>query len=254
VPGREQGGRPRLPGRPAAGGPDGHVQALLAERPLHDREGRAGPAVRVGCRGEPGRPAEQPRLGLGADEERHRPGAVGRICGQPDDPRAGFGCPPERGPIPGGWGCGVPAGDSARELDGEVDQPGLRPGAGGWGPDRVEGAHADVLLGGCRRSDGRAATAERRAGSRTRGPARAGGSPQRVGGAGRRARGHAQDPFGLGVRRGSRSREPWLAFRCGMAGARVPLRAPAVKRDPARRPPLSDRNHPVLLWLPDQRG
>jgi hypothetical protein len=252
VPGREQGGRPRLPGRPAAGGPDGHVQALLAQRPFDDREGRAGPAVGVGCRGEPGWPAEQPRLGLGADEQGYRPGAVGRACGQPDDPRAGFGYPPERGPIPGGWGCGVPAGDSARELDGEVGQPGLRPGGGGWGSDGVEGAHADVLLDGSRRSVAVRQPLEP-GGEQDSGPARAGGSPQRVGGAGRRARGQAQDPFGLGVRRGSRSREPWVAFRCGMAGARVPCRALAVKHDRAPRPPLSDRNHPVLLWLPDRQ-
>ena len=177
MPGREQGGRPRLPGRPAAGGPDGHVQALLAERPLDDREGRAGPAVGVGRRGEPGRPAEQPRLGLGADEEGHRPGPVGGACGQPDDPRAGFGYPPGRGPNSGGWGCGVPAsggcgcgvpaGDSARELGGEAGQPRLRPGGGGWGSDGVEGAHAGPL-GGWRRSGGRAAAAERRVESRTR--------------------------------------------------------------------------------------
>jgi hypothetical protein len=74
---------------------------------------------------------------------------------------------------------------------------------------------------------GAAAPGERR----TRGPARASGSPQRVGRAGRRAWGHAQDPFSLGVRRGSRPR----AFRCGMATRRVPFRPPPVKPRALRR-------------------
>ena len=61
-------------------------------------------------------------------------------------------------------------------------------------------------------------------------PARAGGSPQQVGGAGRRARGHAQDPIGLEARLGW----PLAAFRCGMASGRVPSAAPAVKPGRAR--------------------
>jgi len=216
MPGREQGARPFLPGGPPARGPDGRVQALLAERPLDHGQGRAGPAVGVGCGDHPGGPAEQPRLDLGGDEERDRPGPVGREVG--------------RGPV----------GDPARKLDGEVDG--------------IQGAHRGVLWVAIPALEGPCGSPEeRRAECGTRGPARAGGSPQREG-AGRRARGHAQDPFSLGVRRGSRSREPWVAFRCGMAGARVPFPAAPVKRDPPRRAPLSDRNHPVVLWLPDHPG
>ena len=114
----------------------------------------------------------------------------------------------------------------------------------------VEGAHAESFRWTPRRSGAvrQRVDAGRGEGLGT-GPG--GGSPQREGGAGRRARGHAQDPFSLGVRRGSR---PWVAFRCGMASGRVPSPAPSVKNKGANRPPLSDRNQPVLLRLPDQPG
>jgi len=104
VPGREQGTGPGLPGGPAPGGPDGRVQALLAERPLDDGEGGPGPTVAVGRGDQPGRPAEQPRLDLRGHEQRDRPGPVERRVGR------------------------RPVGDPARKLDGEVDG--------------VQGAHA----------------------------------------------------------------------------------------------------------------
>ena len=107
--GREQGAGPGLPGGPAPGGPDGRVQALLAERPVDDGEGRAGPAVPVRPGDQPGRPAEQPRLDLRGDQERDRPRPVGRRVG--------------RGPV----------GNPARKLDGELDG--------------VEEAHAGPLGG-----------------------------------------------------------------------------------------------------------
>ena len=143
VAGREQGAGPGLPGGPAPGGPDGRVQALLTERPLDDGERRPGPAVPVGRGDEPGRPAEQPRLDLRGDQERDRPGPVGRGCGQPGDAPALVGYPPSQGPR-ASWG-GLRR-DPGRELDGEVDQLGLRPG-GGWSANGIERAHAGPLGG-----------------------------------------------------------------------------------------------------------
>src|SRR4029453_3047701 len=84
-----------------------------------------------------------------------------------------------------------------------------------WGPGgRCRRGACGRPLGWTPAPGGRAAAGMTAGGEEGRGPARAGGSPQREGGAGRRARGHAQDPFSLGVRLGSR---PWVAFRYGMA-------------------------------------
>jgi hypothetical protein len=127
---------------------------------------------------------------------------------------------PERGPISGGAGSGVGAfagpvagllADSlARRMVRSTRAASDHRVAGGWPVSAGRMRTSFVVDPGAwmtvwQRSD---------AGRKGRGSARAGGSPQRVGGAGRRARGHAQDPFSLGVRRGSR---PWVAFRCGMA-------------------------------------
>jgi hypothetical protein len=223
MPGREQRAGPGLPGGPPTGGPDGRVQALLAEPPLDHGQGHGRAAMAVGAGDQPRGPVNQPRLDLRGDQERHQPG-VGRGLVREIDREVD------------------------RESGGQLDQLGVRPRwcGSGRGTGGIDGAHADVLCGGPRRTAG-GWPRERRVECRTRGPARAGGSPQRVGGAGRRARGHAQDPFRLGVRRGSR---PRMAFRCGMAPGRVPLRARRVK--PAA--PLSDRNQPVALWLPDRPG
>jgi hypothetical protein len=120
--------------------------------------------------------------------------------------------------------------------------------SGQAGPGRAVSTERMVVL--CEWSRPAHGSAAARGERRTRGPARASGSPQRVGRAGRRAWGHAQDPFSLGVRRGSRPR----AFRCGMATRRVPFRPPPVKPTGAPPAPLSDRNQPVALWLPDRPG
>ena len=180
VTGREHGGGPGPPGGPAAGGPDGRVEALLAERAVDHRDGHGGAAVVVGRGDQAGRPPEEPGLGLRGDQQWDRPGPVGR---------------------PGGGGRGLQG-----QVDGEPDQLGRKVGGG-------EGAHAGVLCYGGGK-DGR--------------PARAGGSPQQLGEAGRRARGHAQDPFSLGVRRGSR---PWVAFRCGMAMGEGAVRGAVCQAD-----------------------
>ena len=131
---------------------------------------------------------------------------------------------PERGPISGGAGSGV--GAFASSLAGSL----VGSGADSLARRMVRSTRAASdhrVAGGWPVSAGRMRTSfvvdpgawmtvwqRSDAGRKGRGSARAGGSPQRVGGAGRRARGHAQDPFSLGVRRGSR---PWVAFRCGMA-------------------------------------
>ena len=200
MPGREQGTGAGPPGRPAAGHPDGRVQALLAERPLDHRHSHRGPAVAVGGRDQPDRPPEQPRLHLPGHQQRHRPRPVLRACGR----------------IGG-------------EADGELDQLGRWPCGRGGGrrADGIEGAHAGVLCVG----PGGGGWRRRRVGWRTRGTARAGGSPQRVGGAGRRAPGQAQEPFGLGVRRGARAR---VAFRCGMARPKGAVTRAACQGRPVR--------------------
>jgi hypothetical protein len=216
VPGREQRAGPGLPGGPPPGGPDGRVQALLAERPLDHGEDHGRVPVVVDGGDHPGLPADQPRLDFRAHQQRHRPGRVGR---------------------------GFEQSGLVREPGGQLDQLGIWPGWPGVGD--VHGAHGSSFV------KVPAGAWQRRVERRTRGPARAGGSPQRVGGAGRRARGHAQDPFSLGVRRGSR---PKVAFRCDMATRRVPFRPSPVKPMGAPPAPLSDRNQPVLLWLPDRPG
>jgi hypothetical protein len=198
---REHCGGAGPPGGPAAGGPDGRVEALLAECALDDGDGDGVAVVAMGGCDQPGRPAEQPGLGLRGDQQRDRPGPVGGRVGE-------------------GHGLGG-------QVGGEPGEPG-RNGNG------TEGAHAGVLLVRNGKDEG---------------TARAGGSPQRVGGAGRRARGHAQDPLSLGVRRGSRA---WVAFRCGMAMREGAGTGPVCQA--ARWAPLSDRNHPVLLRMPDQQG
>jgi hypothetical protein len=75
VAGRERRRRPGPPGGPPAGGPDGRVEALLAERALHDGERHRRPAVVVGRCHLAGRPAEQPGLDLRGQQERDLPGA-----------------------------------------------------------------------------------------------------------------------------------------------------------------------------------
>jgi hypothetical protein len=198
MPGREQRAGPGLPGGPPTGGPDGRVQALLAEPPLDHGQGHGRVPVVVDGGDQPGWPADQPRLDVRGHQQRHRPGSVGRAFQQ---------------------------GGLVREPGGQLDQLGIRPGWPGAGG--VDGAHGSSFVYDPAAHGGAAAPGERR----TRGPARAGGSPQRVGRAGRRAWGHAQDPFSLGVRRGSRPR----AFRCGMATRRVPFRPPPVKPRALRR-------------------
>ena len=75
VAGRERRRGPGPPGGPPAGGPDGRVEALLAERALHDGERHRRRAVVVGRRHLAGRPAEQPGLDLRGQQERDLPGA-----------------------------------------------------------------------------------------------------------------------------------------------------------------------------------
>jgi hypothetical protein len=120
MPTREQGAGPGRPGGPAPGGPDGRVQALLAEAALDHRQGLDGPTVPVDRGDQPGRPAGQPGLDLGGGEQGDRPRMVGR-----DGLVRGLG----------------------GEADGQVDQGGLRPSGGGRVAG-VGGAHADVLCGG----------------------------------------------------------------------------------------------------------
>jgi hypothetical protein len=102
VAGREEGAGPGPPGGPAAGGPDGQVEALLAEAAIDHGDGHAGPAVVVGWRYQPGRPRQQPGLDLGRDQQRNRPGPVRgpvvRGCGQPGDARPPIDYPPSQGP------------------------------------------------------------------------------------------------------------------------------------------------------------
>jgi hypothetical protein len=84
VAGREHRRLPGPPGGPPAGGPDGRVQALLAERALHDRERDRRAAVVVGRRRLPGRPAEQPDLDVVGQQQRDLPGTrppAGRVAG-----------------------------------------------------------------------------------------------------------------------------------------------------------------------------
>ena len=225
-----------------------------------------GAAVVVRGRDQPRRPAEQPGLDLRRSPAAAptRPGcrgdgrsrSGGRGCGQPGRVPVGY---PPKGPMRRGgcsWararrrGGSVPPGGRVRPVAADSTRSASDHGGAAGRPRVSRGAHADVLSVDARRSGPR--QRGRRAGRRARGPARAGGSPQRVGGAGRRARGHAQDPFSLGVRRGSR---PRVAFRCGMA-MREGAVTGAVCQDQGRpnRPPLSDRNHPVPLRLPDQPG
>jgi hypothetical protein len=196
------------------------------------------------------------------DRESRSPRSAGAVDSR-KTPRSRSATLPERGPIAGGAGSFVgpyapaetgpytsaAAGSLARRRVSSTRSASDHGGAAGR--PRVSRERMRSPFGGRPGARGRAAAGRRRAGRRARGPARSGGSPQREGGAGRRARGHAQDPFSLGVRRGSR---PRVAFRCGMASGRVPSPAPSVKTKGANRPPLSDRNHPVLLRLPDQPG
>ena len=274
---REEGAGPGPPGGPPPSGPDGRVEALLAEVALDHRDGNGRAAVVVGRRHQPRRPPKQPGLDLRRDKQRHRPGRVvrgggrpgvavspvGRGCGQPEDTAIPVAYPPGkgphsrrgglvRGPVRAGGDGSVHVGRRGfvGEAEGELYQVGVRPWGRGREAEGVEGAHAESFRWTPRRSGAvrQRVDAGRGEGLGT-GPG--GGSPQREGGAGRRARGHAQDPFSLGVRRGSR---PRVAFRCGMASGRVPSPAPSVKTKGANRRPLSDRNHPVLLRLPDQPG
>jgi hypothetical protein len=115
VAGREQGAGPGPPGGPAAGGPDGRVEALLAERALDHRDGHGGGAVVVGGGDQPGRPPEEPGLGLRGDQQGDRPRPVGRA----------------RGHGPGLLG----------QVGGQLDELGREAGGG-------EGAHAGVLCCG----------------------------------------------------------------------------------------------------------
>lgn len=122
--GREQGGRAGLPGGAAAGGPDGGVEALLAEHALGDRERHRRTAMVVGRCDQPGGPAEQPGLDLRGAQERDRPCPVGRSA-------SGVG--------PSGLG---------RQAGGQLDQPAHRPrGCGGHSrvTGGVDGAHGRPL-------------------------------------------------------------------------------------------------------------
>ena len=146
VPGREQGAGPGPPGGPAAGGPDGGVEALLAERALDHRDGHRGGPVVMGGGDQPGRPPKEPGLGLRGDEQRDRPRPVARL-------RNGLGLQ-----------C---------QVGGQLEELGRK--AGG-----AEGAHAGVLC--CGREgrttgpSGRLASAGGR--SRTPGPGTRAGPDQ----------------------------------------------------------------------------
>jgi hypothetical protein len=257
---REQGAGPGPPGGPAAGGPDGRVEALLAEAALDDRDRLGAPAMAVGRGDQAGGPGEQPGLDRRGDQQGHRPDALGRGCGQPEDTFPPVGYPPGKGPHigRGGFVRGLVRGLVRRlvsqlvhQADGQVDQGGLRP-CGGRGAGGVGGAHADVLWGGPRRSGGRAAAGLTPGGERDSwvGPggrlASAGGR-SRAPGPGTRA-GPLQPRGEAGV-----VALGGVPVRHGKAGG-CRYRPPAVKPTGRKNPPLSDRNHPVLLRLPDQPG
>jgi hypothetical protein len=142
VVGWEHRGRPGPPGGPPAGGPDGRVEALLGERTLKDRERDRRPAVVVGRRHLPGRPAEQPGLDVRCQQERDLPGArrpAGRaasgleLAGEPGG-QLGQAAGVERG-----WGHDVmwahghPLGGSVR-LAGPVPRCSPRRAGSRWAP------------------------------------------------------------------------------------------------------------------------
>jgi hypothetical protein len=184
-----------------------------------------------------GHPSSQASTSAVTSSGTDQAGWSGAVDGR-KTPRSRSATLPERGPISGGAGSFVgsygpagagpyasaDAGSLARRMVSSTRSASDHGGAAGR--PRVSRERMRSPFGGRPALGGRAAAGRRRAGRRARGPARAGGSPQREGGAGRRARGHAQDPFSLGVRRGSR---PRVAFRCGMASGRVPSPAPCVK-------------------------
>jgi hypothetical protein len=138
MPGREQGAGPGPPGGAAAGGPDGRVEALLAEGPLHHRDGLGAAAMVVDGRDQPRRPAHQPGLHLRGHEQRHRP-AMRFDLGPGRASRYRLGC----------------------QAGGQLDQLGPRPGGrgGGWAVCDSGRGHADVLV---------VSTGARRVGRRTR--------------------------------------------------------------------------------------
>jgi hypothetical protein len=117
MPGREQRAGPGLPGGPPPGGPDGRVQALLAERPHDHGEGHGRVPVVVDGGDHPRRPADQPRLDARGHQQRHRPGRVGR---------------------------GFEQSGLVREPGGQLDQLGIWPGWPGVGD--VDGAHGSSFV------------------------------------------------------------------------------------------------------------
>jgi hypothetical protein len=134
MPGREQGAGPGLPGGPPTGGPDGRVEALLAEPPLDHGQGHGRVPVVVHGGDQPGRPADQPRLDARGHQQRDRPGWVGWAFEQAGLVGEPGGQLDELGIWPGWRGVGGVDGAHGTSLvrEGLADRPGRAARLSGW--------------------------------------------------------------------------------------------------------------------------